>query len=465
MKRLWLILCPAIVLAQAETNLTVDASAMREPMEIGRYALGQGGLSDRPIFDGQVDAIRSLDVKLIRLFVQEYFDLYPQRGVYHWDTLDKAIDTILATGAKPLISICIKPRALYPAIDQDVTDPTSYAEWDELIYQMVRRYNVERKAGIRYWEVFNEPDIGEDGGCPGRFTPESYARYYEHTARAIRRADPSAHVGGPALANYRSSLLKGLLDHCSKGKVPLDFVSWHIYHSDPDAIRNTVATVKELLGQYPDLHCETILDEWNMSLSHPRLEHSYQPTFTIDTIAKMRDAGLDYSAYYHIRDYHVDPEQFGRFMSREGNLNMANWWNLTPQFDGLFDFQGILRPTYFAFKMLSRLTGNRVEVKCDRPEVKALASFDADQKMYHVLVWNFAVTAPPAARVNLKIAGFAEGRWTLRRLALDSETASNQENDRMRVERVETQESAVSMEDSFDLPAYGVVLVSLRKER
>ena len=30
---------------------------------------------------------------------------------------------------------------------------------------MVRHYK-ERGSGIRYWEVANEPDIGEDGGCP-----------------------------------------------------------------------------------------------------------------------------------------------------------------------------------------------------------------------------------------------------------------------------------------------------------
>jgi xylan 1,4-beta-xylosidase len=464
MHKAWLLLCPAIAFAQIEANLSVDAGAVREPMEISRYALGQGGLSDRPIFDAQADAIRSLHVKLIRLFVQEYFDLYPRHGVYHWATLDKAIDTILETGARPLVSICIKPRVLYPVIDQDKVDPTSYSEWEELIYQMVKHYNAQKKAGIRYWEVFNEPDIGEDGGCPSRFTPESYARYFEHTARAILRADPSARVGGPALANSRSPLLMGLLDHCSKNHVPLHFVSWHIYNSDPAAIAQTIANVKGVLSQYPDLHCETILDEWNMSLSHPRLDPAYQPAFAVETISRMREAGLSYSTYYHIRDYHINPEQFGRFMSRAGTLNMANWWNLTPQFDGLFDFQGILRPAYFAFKMLSRLTGNRLEVKSDRPGVKLMAAYDEDQKMLHVLAWNFAVEAPPASRVNLKIGGLAAARWALRRLALDSDTASNQENDRMRVQRTETFRNATRIEDTFDLPAYGVVLVSLRKE-
>ena len=55
------------------------------------------------------------------------------------------------------------------------------------------------------------------------------------------------------------------------------------------------------------------------------------------------------------------------------------------------------------------------------------------------------------------------GKWTLRGLALDSATASNQENDRMRVRRTETRENATVFEDSFELPAYEVALVSLQQ--
>ena len=74
------------------------------------------------------------------------------------------------------------------------------------------------------------------------------------------------------------------------------------------------------------------------------------------------DAGLDYSCYYHIRDYYVDVNRFSQFMSARGAAFMARWWNRMPQFDGLFDYQGTVRPAYYAFKLLSRLTGNRLEV-------------------------------------------------------------------------------------------------------
>src|SRR5207237_2585214 len=115
-------------------------------------------------------------------------DLMPAPGRYHWDALDASVDLIRKTGAMPLMNIDFKPKALYPVIDEKIVDPTSYQQWEQLIFEMVRHYK-QRGSGIMYWEVSNEPDIGENGGCLYLFTPETSARYYQHTASAI----PGAH--------------------------------------------------------------------------------------------------------------------------------------------------------------------------------------------------------------------------------------------------------------------------------
>src|SRR4029077_3371819 len=104
----------------------------------------------------------------------EYFDLLPKRGQYHFETLDRSVDTILKTGAKPLMCICFKPRVLFPDINHDVVEPNDYEEWERLISNLVKHYRdrpPQGAAGIRFWEVANEPDIGESGGCPYRFQP------------------------------------------------------------------------------------------------------------------------------------------------------------------------------------------------------------------------------------------------------------------------------------------------------
>ena len=72
------------------------------PLEIDKMALGQGGTSPEATWADRIAEIRALRPRVIRLFIQEYFDLLPERGRYHFETLDRNVDTILATGAKPL---------------------------------------------------------------------------------------------------------------------------------------------------------------------------------------------------------------------------------------------------------------------------------------------------------------------------------------------------------------------------
>jgi xylan 1,4-beta-xylosidase len=399
------------------------------PLEIDKMALGQGGLSEEPMWADRIPEIRALRPRLIRLFLQEYYDLLPERGRFHFETLDRSVDTILATGAKPLMCICFKPRALFPEVNQDIVEPADYAAWEELIFNLVRHCKA-RGAGIRYWEVANEPDIGEDGGCPYRFKPESYVRYYRRTTAAILRADPEARVGGPALASSRSPILPALLDSCSTNSWPLHFVSWHIYSSDPKAVRGTVDFVKGLLKKYPSLQPETFLDEWNMDLMNPPLDLRFQPCYVAEVIWQMKEAGLDYSCYYHMRDWYVDFDKFARFMSPQGTAFMARWWNRMPQFDGLFDYQNTVRPTYFTFKLLSHLAGERLRLTSTHPAVHGFATRDDRLRMENLLLWNFS-NKPVAVAVTLE--GLSQNRRA-RHLMLEATATSQDENARLRPE-------------------------------
>jgi hypothetical protein len=453
------------------TGLTPDLSLQADsvdvslnerlgPLEMDRIGLGQGGLSREPMWEDRAAEIRSLHPRLIRLFVQEYFDLLPAKGQYHFETLDRSVDLILKTGAAPLMCLAFRPHVLFPKVDQDIVEPNDYRAWEELVTRLVQHYR-ERGAGIRYWEVMNEPDIGEDGGCPFRFRPENYPRFYEHTAGAIRRGDANARVGGPALANANSPLLPALLEHCEAGEVPLDFVSWHIYSSTPRQIRATIDHTKALLGAHPKLKAETILDEWNMALGKPPADPRLQPCYIAEVAWQMKEAGLDYACYYHIRDYHVAAEQFAPFMSPHGTAFMAAWWNRMPQFDGLFDFQNTIRPSFFAFKLLSRLTGDRLRLTTDEAAVvHGLATYDEGSNLYNVLLWNFS---PSASTIKLSFKGLP-GPLTAKGLVLDSATASNDENTRLRSEemvRLTKDQPALQV----NLDAYGVRFWTIERSR
>ncbi len=422
------------------------------PMEIDRFALGQGGLSEEPMWDNRVAEIRAIRPRIIRLFIQEYFDLLPERDRYHFETLDRSIDTILKTGAKPLMCICFKPKVLFPVVNQDIVEPNDYNQWEELIFNLVRHYK-EKGAGIRYWEVSNEPDIGEDGGCPYRFKPDSYCRYYQHTVAAILRADPNALVGGPALANPKSPILPALLDLCAKKDTPLYFVSWHIYSSDPKRIRATIEYIKSLLKKYPTLKPEMFLDEWNMNLGFPPSDVRIQPCYVAEVAWQMKDGGLDYSCYYHIRDYHVSFERFAPFMSAKGTAFMTGWWNRMPQFDGLFDFQNNVRPAYFTFKLLSRLSGQQLRLVSQAPTVHGFMTHDErfSSYEYNLLLWNFSAL-PVQVEVTLDNM---TANMTAKPIVLDAATSSNDEIARLRPESTfQLKVDQPSFRNSFE--PYGV---------
>jgi xylan 1,4-beta-xylosidase len=415
--------------AQEQAQVTVRFTNTVGKLEMSKMALGQGGLSEEPMWNDRITEIGALKPAVIRLFIQEYFNLLPEAGRYNFTTLDRSVDTILATGAKPLMTICFKPHVLFPQINHDIVEPNDYAEWEKLIFNMVRHYK-EKSAGIRYWEVANEPDIGESGGCPYRFKPENYVRYYEHTVSAILRADPEAHVGGPALANHKSPILPALLQFCDTNQAPLHFISWHIYNSSPGAIHDTIVHVKALLKEHPALKPETFLNEWNMDLMNPPRDPRFQPCYVAESVWQMLDAGLDYSCYYHIRDWHVNYDTFAKFMSVDGVAMMTRWWNRMPQFDGLFDYQNSPRPAYFAFKLLSRCSGERLELTSSQAGIRGLAAHDPKLRMYNIMLWNFS---PKAAQAKLSLLGLPR-KMRMRHLTLDAQSASSDENIRLRPE-------------------------------
>jgi xylan 1,4-beta-xylosidase len=409
-------------------HVEVDFADKLGPMEMDHMALGQGGLSAEPMWSDRLPEIRALRPKMIRLFIQEYFALMPKAGTANFATLDRSVQTILAAGARPLMCICFKPHALFPTIDQDYVEPSDYGQWEKLIFKLVRHY-AKSQPGL-YWEIANEPDIGEDGGCPYRFKPDNYVRYYRHTVAAILRADPRARVGGPALAGSGSPLLPAMLDFCDSNRVPLHFVSWHIYSSNPKAIRGTIDRVRALVKEHPALKPETILDEWNMDLMNPELDPRFQPCFICETVWQMKEAGLDYSCYYHIRDWQVRIEEFQPFMSERGAAFMTRWWNRMPQFDGLFDYQNQVRPGYYAWKLLSRLAGERLRLSSDQPQIHGFASHDPQLHCDNLLLWNFS---PASAEVDLKLRG-SGGNLRMRHITLDALSPGVDENIRLRPE-------------------------------
>jgi hypothetical protein len=174
----------------------------------------------------------------------------------------------------------------------------------------------------------------------------------------------------------------------------------------------------------------------------------------------MKEGGLDYSCYYHIRDYQIDFDSFARFMSPRGVALMARWWNRSTQWDGLFDYNGRVRPSYYAFKLLSRLTGDRLKLESASGNVHGLATYDDRLLIYNVLVWNFS---KDAAQVQMTL-DHVPAEMVLRKVTLDAAAASDDDNARLKPTPSQTIQAG-TQQVQLDLVPYGLVLFSLENRR
>lgn len=450
----------AAVLAPAQTNekvVTVDLSHQLGPMKIDRFSLGQGGFSADPMFTDRIPELRLLRPRVIRLFLQDYYDFLPKAGDYQFSKLDPSVDAILQTGAKPLLCMVFKPKVLFPRIDQDLTTPTSWSAWEDLVYHLVRHYR-DRNGGGWYWEVGNEVDLTSGGGTPYHMSPQQYIAFYEHTVNAIRRADPDAHVGGPAQAYFDAPIIGALLAFCSHNHVPLDFVSWHGYRNDPKYFRHTIESFHEQLRHYPDLHPQSVIDEWNIALGKGQFEPGFQAAFIAETSFQMLEADLDISCYYHIRDYPFDPDAFRKFYPESDVLEQVRFWDRHPVYLGLFDYQNQVRPSYFVFRLLARLTGQRVAAVSTSDTVHAMASVDKALGVSSILIWNYSDN-PTKVRLHLNDIPTESHMW---RFVLDSEGPSSEETHRLQSQPMR-QISAGNGDFDFPLNPWGITLVSLEQ--
>ena len=109
---------------------------------------------------------------------------------------------------------------------------------------------------------------------------------------------------------------------------------------------------------------------------------------------------------------------------------MASWWNRMPQYSGLFDYQNVMRPDYFTFELLARVTGERLGADTNDDAVHAFLAHDDEYKTYNLIFWNFS---PKPVNLKVDAHGLQESLVAHRRV-LDAEAPSQDENARLRPE-------------------------------
>jgi len=195
---------------------------------------------------------------------------------YNFWHLDAILDIILSNGCQPYMSCCYMPDALATepkirrTLGQLINPPKDYAKWSEMLCQVARhcieRYGLE-EVRTWYWDCWNEPDLKDNF-----ILTENFFKVYDFFAQGTKRADSRIRIGGPTYTLATKDTIRRFLNHCvsgtnyATGKVgaPIDFVSWHIHETDPDALIRENRALSDTVSEFPDLlNCAVHISEWN----------------------------------------------------------------------------------------------------------------------------------------------------------------------------------------------------------
>jgi xylan 1,4-beta-xylosidase len=385
------------------------------------------------------------------------------RAIYNWTILDRIFDTYLECGVKPYVEIGFMPEdlSLKPEPYQHQWTPTArydqiytgwayppkdYAKWSELVYQWTK-HCVEKygraEVGKWYWEVWNEPNIGYWRG-----TPEEFFKLHDCAIDAVRRALPTARVGGPDVAGGPGGkFLHNFLEHCLRGTnyatgrigTPIDFISFHakgapkfvaghVQMGMASQLRDINAAFAVVAG-FPELKDKPIVigesdPDGCAACQGPQLGYRNTTMYS------------SYIAASFAREHDLMDRQG---VNLEGVLTWAFEFEDQPWFAGFraLASNGIDLPVLNVFRMFGKMSGQRLRVESDgavsldellkggvrsRPDVSALASLDVNQLF--VFVWHYHDDDLPGpdAEVELALNGlpWPDGEARLQHFRIDA---------------------------------------------
>lgn len=339
--------------------------------------------------------VRECGFKYLRFHGLFHDDMFVYRcidgkDVYNWQYIDELFDRMLDIGIRPFVELGFCPRDMASGErtqfwwKANVSPPRDYGKWAELITKAVNhwinRYGLE-EVKKWYFEVWNEPNLS--GFWEG--TKSQYFELYKVTVNAIKNVESSLRVGGPATSNFvpddrfaeetedlskymtfkddnidaaqwKAVWVEDFLKFCEREKLPVDFISTHPYPTDfaldghgqyrslsrnVNATRTDLQWLRNLIDKSPYPDAQIHLTEWNSSPSPRDCSHDYLPAAAFVAKANVESSGLvDSLSYWTFTD--VFEESGGGSSIFHGGF-------------GLVNFQGIVKPTFHAYRFLHLL--------------------------------------------------------------------------------------------------------------
>jgi xylan 1,4-beta-xylosidase len=388
------------------------------------------------------------------------------RPIYDFRIVDLIFDSYISRGVRPFAQLGFMPQALSthpepyrhewrPGLPyQNIMTgwaypPKDYDKWRELVYQWVKhcveRYGREEVEGW-YWEVWNEAN-----GHYWKASPQEFYKLHDYAIDGVRRALPTARVGGPHVAGSGGPFMDGFLKHVAqetnyatgqKG-TPTDFLAFHAKGSPAFVdghvrmgISNHLKTIDNgfaKIAAFPELKDKPIVigesdPEGCAACQGPQNGYRNGTMYSSYTAAS-------FARKHDLADKHG--------VNFDGALTWAFEFEDQPYFAGFraLATNGVAAPVLNVFRMFSKMNGERIEAVSDaavdletmlkegvraKPDVAAFAS--RDQRRLSIMLWHYHdddVPGPDAA-VTLRLQGLdtASTKATVTHYRID-ETHSN----------------------------------------
>ena len=189
---------------------------------------------------------------------------------YDFDLTDMYMRQILSAGTEPYFRLGQKIEHLPKKYH--IFPPKDFKKWAVVCEHLIRHLNEGwaggHRFGIKYWEVWNEPDLCDDMSIPlpGKKTwtgtPEQFYDLFETAAKHLKTCFPDLKIGGPACCG-KWEWEKAFVEELVRRLVPMDFFSWHVYAKEPKWIAWNARRIRELLDANGYAASESHCNEWN----------------------------------------------------------------------------------------------------------------------------------------------------------------------------------------------------------
>lgn len=311
---------------------------------------------------------------------------------------EQVIKTISDAGGIVIVNLFGTPAGTGRVLDIR-SPPRDLRQYKAKIKEVVRELSCKKRLNIWY-EIWNSPD--SDDFFIGKW--QEYLQVYRFAGEAVKELEKEYKMqipmGGPSVSWWfqntegntiitpENSLIYELIRWAYHYRMPLDFISWHSYTSDPRTEKATTIygkTASSLIRNWltyfrQDNKIPLIVDEWNYDRGSNMLPErdgkSYiTASFIPSHIRNMFEAGIDYQLYFCLEDFQGN---------KEGVVRNVGVFSFDSGYSG---YKGSPKNIYNVFKMLTFLGPAKYPVKLEDEFAGAIATRTDDG--YAVMIYNY----------------------------------------------------------------------------